>query len=894
MMTTCLMQGLRYHTASFNRRRAKQKRMALELSEAALYLAKEGHPSYGANSPASSYAASYYEVYGDVEGSSFAGGMNSRLRHDPCGDEWLDFLLPKLVLFGAGSMAVIASALSRFPGPADSNEPTIKRDSMDLYKAIYVASSFMQFFVLVSWCYLIMKSTIITAERLKREPFLSTRPAQLAFRVFTGILFLGFMAIFLPMVLDILVLLIKYDADRDKPATNSDESIAVYHTSSGYYAMEKEPSLLETLVKIVVRTTSRFPYSGTASSIGPGKIIYATVCSLVSAFIFLPASPTNDHVEEERIGNKTLVEIDKDLQRNDKRQVVTLARFTHSWRVFPLPIQQSAVLKFQAVPSKIMPPEAFEISSNCSPRAASFKRGVAYKGRYMPVFCIEIACWLLEAAWQAYYSHDEFKTDDWAPGRMSLESVGLKLEAAIEDDQHDTKAYVCSNFKPQVDGEADSIIVVAFRGTASTQNMKVDLKWQQVPLPRELHSVDGRAAYQVQIGGIDQNGDPIGDSESPYVSLLSPRRLDGKRNIFAPNEMIKATPIVRQALPCIHEGFLEAYTRIREEVLEKVLEVFQRQIEESVHRIRGNNCREGSSILSSNLQIPKIYITGHSMGGALGQLLALDLACNCDILIEEMEQQISPPRNDNIFGKTKPVHHIHKTNESNRRERMRSVRNGGVSFMRRSSSYTTQESETPRLNRDNFVSRRRRAMSDAGGVSDESPIDFFKALLSGDSHRRRRKKTLRLQPPIAVYTFGQPRLGNRAFAKLYKQRVPHTFRVVNEGDAFTSLPIATCLGGLYKHAGLEVLLDEGCTGNILVGPTIVETMFRFTKVRTSFAAHQMERYRDGLESAISDNELQEYYRGHGGKVGQDSGVNENHARQNLPEWVTQVRRSIKE
>jgi hypothetical protein len=39
--------------------------------------------------------------------------------------------------------------------------------------------------------------------------------------------------------------------------------------------------------------------------------------------------------------------------------------------------------------------------------------------------------------------------------------------------------------------------------------------------------------------------------------------------------------------------------------------------------------------------------------------------------------------------------------------------------------------------------------------------------------------------------------------------------------------------GIYKHAGLEVILDEGRTGNTLVGPTVVETLFRFHKVSSS-------------------------------------------------------------
>lgn len=58
-----------------------------------------------------------------------------------------------------------------------------------------------------------------------------------------------------------------------------------------------------------------------------------------------------------------------------------------------------------------------------------------------------------------------------------------------------------------------------------------------------------------------------------------------------------------------------------------------------------------------------------------------------------------------------------------------------------------------------------------------------------------------LQPPICCYTFGQPRVGNRAFSRLYKQRVPHTFRVATEGDPFTAMPHLMCCAGIYKHAG---------------------------------------------------------------------------------------------
>ena len=97
------------------------------------------------------------------------------------------------------------------------------------------------------------------------------------------------------------------------------------------------------------------------------------------------------------------------------------------------------------------------------------------------------------------------------------------------------------------------------------------------------------------------------------------------------------------------------------------------------------------------------------------------------------------------------------------------------------------------------------------------------------------------------------------------------------------MPTLSCFGGIYRHAGLEVLLDEGCTGNILVGPTVVETLLRFTKVRTSVANHSLAKYRDSLEIALEKDDLKEYYQSHSGKV--------KHYEDNLPSWVINARKN---
>jgi|AntRauTorckE5430_2_1112549.scaffolds.fasta_scaffold04662_4 hypothetical protein len=63
---------------------------------------------------------------------------------------------------------------------------------------------------------------------------------------------------------------------------------------------------------------------------------------------------------------------------------------------------------------------------------------------------------------------------------MNLDSVGLELEADIYNEKSDIRAFVASNISGQVDGESDSIIVVAFRGSCSTKNLATDFNWGQV------------------------------------------------------------------------------------------------------------------------------------------------------------------------------------------------------------------------------------------------------------------------------------------------------------------------------------------------------------------------------------------------------------------------------
>ncbi|KAG0477786.1 hypothetical protein HPP92_012505 [Vanilla planifolia] len=69
-------------------------------------------------------------------------------------------------------------------------------------------------------------------------------------------------------------------------------------------------------------------------------------------------------------------------------------------------------------------------------------------------------------------------------------------------------------------------------------------------------------------------------------------------------------------------------------------------------------------------------------------------------------------------------------------------------------------------------------------------------------------------PPIAVFSFGGPRVGNSAFAeRVEKQNGVKVLRVVNAHDFVTRVPASFCGGGGfwrdgYEHVGKELVVDS--------------------------------------------------------------------------------------
>lgn len=100
----------------------------------------------------------------------------------------------------------------------------------------------------------------------------------------------------------------------------------------------------------------------------------------------------------------------------------------------------------------------------------------------------------------------------------------------------------------------------------------------------------------------------LNNKDDETTSNLLPAVTDGAKAI------IRAMPMARQALPCVHEGFLRNYLKVRREIIETILCVLQRQVDKAVERSRFS---ESSCLFldPEPITLPKIYVTGHSLGG---------------------------------------------------------------------------------------------------------------------------------------------------------------------------------------------------------------------------------------------------------------------------------------
>lgn len=88
---------------------------------------------------------------------------------------------------------------------------------------------------------------------------------------------------------------------------------------------------------------------------------------------------------------------------------------------------------------------------------------------------------------------------------------------------------------------------------------------------------------------------------------------------------------------------------------------------------------------------------------------------------------------------------------------------------------------------------------------------------------------------IEVYTFGAPRVGNRAFSESYNRRVPNNWRFVNGNDVVSGLPRRW---QNYRHVDTRIRFSVGFSWRIISG---------------SLQDHRIDRYVDALIKRVAQD-----------------------------------------
>jgi hypothetical protein len=286
----CLIQGFRYHTSDRSKQRAERQRKALQLRQAVKFVDDDKHKHKEfISSPR--VVENYYEEYGDIDGSAFTEHL--RLPNDPFNSSsWADFLLPKIMLWLVG---VLSCTMVAYIQHSHGKTVTISNISLTTNDTMYIVSSLIYGSTIALWTYLIIIALYVTGETLRREPFLGTRPAQLAYRI-----------LFAHSALAIVALVM----------------------SSIQYIRKLQGVLQgQSIVNIVKHGDVSF--SGMF-----GRLLSVTVQVIITAFIFLPPHTMDSDEDGDDDDNNERTEL-QILSKNkrDKRLVVHLAKYSKTCKL---------------------------------------------------------------------------------------------------------------------------------------------------------------------------------------------------------------------------------------------------------------------------------------------------------------------------------------------------------------------------------------------------------------------------------------------------------------------------------------------------------------------------------------------------------------------------------
>ncbi|KAA8490710.1 Lipase [Porphyridium purpureum] len=190
----------------------------------------------------------------------------------------------------------------------------------------------------------------------------------------------------------------------------------------------------------------------------------------------------------------------------------------------------------------------------------------------------------------------DFGVPDRTPRDVNVLSKGkYKLVAHITSETTDTHCIVC---------EAEDSIVISFRGTKSTQNIKSDIQASTLHLRHVLDFDSVEMCDELEDVKLPENTSGIYVSRPVsgalnFALLRRPNLVQNKNNNV--RLLSKAYDPAQERYCRVHSGFGEAYISVRRSVIVSVL-----------------------TLLAAKRR--PVFVTGHSLGGALATLCAYHLS----------------------------------------------------------------------------------------------------------------------------------------------------------------------------------------------------------------------------------------------------------------------------
>lgn len=656
----------------------------------------------------------------------------------------------------------------------------------------------------------------LTGRKLNRLPYIMTRYLQLSFRFFT-----------IQAVLVIIYFIFQYVS-------------VVYFMTSKVQKNDKYSGLTSITDNINTILRQQFQLFG--------KTFFLTIYSFLLAFLFLPADYFTDKNNQEL---KSLFSASYTITERENL-LMTLER-------------KSSIRKLNKkfIHQMMRTNELAQVKPN--------------------VFCVDIAIELRNLSFQSYYDPPDLDTFS-GYGKLSLDSLGYELLGYIYDASFESYCIIVRK------RTGKRQIVVSFRGTACKRQMEINLMYakkkvvfDELPMDK-VNPIPTPELFNPPTRRLSRSFSDIPQSSSSSNILNTTKRIVKglvRRDSYKEKELSKEslenneTQIDEFDLECISDD--EFFDDIDMEYLntqfqreddrvkrtesssnlgtENMFDRANRAINSTYNMTTRNinnmiemttefvmNAASHTPYLQSYVNVychtgfwdsyevirqelhnilrktllespGPVYFTGHSLGGALATFASLDLSINSFPQINE-------------YHRIKAREHLkrmcfeHNITYDSTKDLLSHQDAKDLSIRYESNHYTYNS----------ILKSSDIRMTNFGSSNTKSNISTF----------QKNKPYFGKKIKAIMYNYGSPRLGNYRFAQLYDKIVPHSFRIVVDGDIVVGLPPSG-----YRHIGTEIIIDSLGSGSIIIDPSFVERWLR-TQKKTSLSAHSLLVYRKGL------------------------------------------------